>query len=657
MAIKNISITIILIFALAIPINLGLADDSDLDRESLLIEDLPMVTTPSRVAQPILESPSTITVLTKEDIRRYGINSLSDILRNVPGVDVMTVSPTDRNISMRGFNQLMAGKILPLVDGRQVYVAFYGITKWEQLPVSIDDIERIEIIRGPGSALYGADAFDGIVNIITDSGLASAGTKLSANLDQYGSYSSAISHGGRISKLSYKGSAKWSMLNEWDENQSKAGESKGLSGYLQYPINNNSSVSLSGNFVDEWGDALVFSASDPAKHESEVGNLKVDYMDSNLKFSSSWTRIYGKAKSDESLSHKPETGIFQNNKELSLYPINSDSVNTDLQHTFRLPNKNVITWGLNQRMNFLESKMLDGPHTQSIWSGYAQSQLQLLRPLILTTGLRYDKHPLTGRNFSPRCSLVYSPLAGHAFRISAGRAYRNPSFLYSYLKASYYITMPMLSKPVKVEALGNKVLSPEWITSYEMGYQGIMRNGLRGSVEIFTNKVYGLIDLRTVETYPAGSLFSGSPGGIIPSRISFFNINDANVHGGEISAELPVTNWLSAYTNYSYQLVTNSKTKKRIRTAPENKLNAGLTVKPIRGSVTSLFLNYVDDTIWDSIKVGSYTLLNLTSSFRLSNNKMELGLKLYNLLDSNHKEHPYGIKIGRSIILSLMYRI
>ena len=110
------------------------------------------------------------------------MTGLANILRNVQGVDVMSISASEQNVGIRGFNDLPSSKILSLFDSNPIYWEFYGLTTWGSLPVSLDEIERIEIIRGPGSALYGTNAFEGVINIITDPEVKSNRTKPSQAL-------------------------------------------------------------------------------------------------------------------------------------------------------------------------------------------------------------------------------------------------------------------------------------------------------------------------------------------------------------------------------------------------------------------------------------------------------------------------------------------
>ena len=448
-------------------------------RELLLMQDIPVVTTPAKVAQSVLESPSTITVLTKEDIRRYNIDSLSDILRNVPGMDVMTISPTDTNISIRGLNQLGAGRILSLVDSMPIYNDFHGYTTWESLPVSIDEIERIEIIRGPGSALYGANAFDGVVNIITNKATAENGTTANIAANQFGRLSNAtLIHNGGNKSLNYKASAGWERKDGWNDENTDAGKSKRFTGYLNYTVKDNSNISLSGGIQEKKGDVTGFSQYTPV-YNTKSNYLKLDYVRPNLKGSLSWNRLDSKLNTDGNSSNQypsdnpnhssginisclqchsswTENPVTIGSKELTNYKLESNVINADLQNSFHVFNSNFITWGLNYRLNNTTSDILSGVDSQNIFSGYIQDQVRLSSSLRLTTGLRYDRHPLTGDNFSPRASIVYIPVFGHAFRASAGRAFRNPSFVYSYASAIYKISMPDLPMTIITKMQGNK---------------------------------------------------------------------------------------------------------------------------------------------------------------------------------------------------------
>src|SRR6218665_2934427 len=173
------------------------------------------VVTASRRAQSSLEAPNATTVITAEDIRLSGARSLPELLRRGPGAEGMMMGPGSANVSLRGFNQRLSNKVLVLVDGRSEYQDFLGMTLWSSIPVSLDEIERIEVIRGPGSALYGANAMLGVVNIITQA----PGTGPRARFQGYaGSGNVAggdfVSHGGS-GALRYRASVAYTQANKW----------------------------------------------------------------------------------------------------------------------------------------------------------------------------------------------------------------------------------------------------------------------------------------------------------------------------------------------------------------------------------------------------------------------------------------------------------
>jgi outer membrane cobalamin receptor len=127
-----------------------------------------------RHEQPISQAPSNVYVITDEDIRQSGATDIPTILRRIPGIEVMQTPGAEFNVSARGDNQLFANKMLVMVDGRSIYIDVQGVVFWKTIPVTLPEIKRIEVLKGPASATYGFNAFDGAVNIITKSPSAAA---------------------------------------------------------------------------------------------------------------------------------------------------------------------------------------------------------------------------------------------------------------------------------------------------------------------------------------------------------------------------------------------------------------------------------------------------------------------------------------------------
>jgi iron complex outermembrane receptor protein len=158
----------------------------------------------SRYEQPISRAPSDVYVITDEDIKNSGATDIPTLLRRVPGMEVMQTNAADFNVSVRGNNQLAANKLLVLVDGRSIYVDQSGVVFWKLLPVTLTEIKRIEVLKGPASAVYGFNAFDGVVNIITKSPEEMRGTTLQVAGGEVGTLLTNAVHAGTSGNWGYR---------------------------------------------------------------------------------------------------------------------------------------------------------------------------------------------------------------------------------------------------------------------------------------------------------------------------------------------------------------------------------------------------------------------------------------------------------------------
>src|SRR5437868_3156369 len=185
--------------------------------ETLSAEDIfeEQIVTASVRSSSEAKAPASLTIIGEDEIRMSGAATIPEILRRVPGIDVAEMNPSDTNISFRGFNRRVSNRVLVLVDGRSVYQDFLGGTFWPLLDVAVQDVSRIEVIRGPGSALYGANAFSGVVNIITKTGEDANGPRLFVNAGNYNTFQGGLSVGGRSGKLSYRTTVAYDRADKW----------------------------------------------------------------------------------------------------------------------------------------------------------------------------------------------------------------------------------------------------------------------------------------------------------------------------------------------------------------------------------------------------------------------------------------------------------
>jgi len=459
-------------------------------KEFQLISGEAEVTSASKGSLKLRESPSAITVLTANDIHNYGSHRIVDALRMVPGMDFMTLSNSDHNLTIRGFNREGANKLLVLVDGRSVYVDLFGITFWDALPIPVDDIKRIEVIRGPGSSLYGANAFSGVVNIFTNQPRDLEGFKYSFTYDRYNIVGSAVA-GGTTGNVGYKASTSYVRGYDFEDVNSLALESVKGNLLLETEIESiGLYLGLSGGLSRD-NAGTIFSLIGPVAPEATQAYAKFDaewkYGDHRLSFQTYWNGLDMTIQNsfplpnELSINMQESLGIdLTETIQISdlIGPVNASQaiaaeghvLDTELQYTFTYLGKNRLIGGVEYRAYWFDSEdLIDHSTWINNVSLYAQNEWWIVENLVLNTGVRFDlqdvkenKPKLTWSteeeksailspdpskpfptedeeidniySFSPRAALVYSPAKEHSLRASFGSAFRNPAYFEAYMQ-------------------------------------------------------------------------------------------------------------------------------------------------------------------------------------------------------------------------------
>lgn len=582
--------------------------------ELSIFEEIPIITIASKRKQLITEAPSTVSVITAEDIKNSGVTDLAELFRSVPGMDVMAMSVSDYDVCARGMNAPGVDKMLVLLDKRPVYFDFYGIVTWSMVPVALEDIKRIEIIRGPGSAVYGANAYSGVIDIITKSIEESEGTLLKAKAGEENTGIGSLIHAGRQNDLGYKLSLNWKKADEWSGNETGL-ESFDMSVLMDYPVGNESRLSVSAGRCDS-PTGKTMTKIGLFKREGTTDYVKLNYDLSTLNVQCFWNRL-------------DVDTVYMGTD----YPISTNTYDLDIQRSLPIGNGHMLTCGASYRHNRIESTLVEETHTQNLWAVYLDSELCPADKVILNMGARYDHHSLAGEEVSPRASLIYSPAKRHIFRLTYGTAFKNPHFIQSYLHIPAAF------------AHGNEELDPEKLTAYELGYQTFIGEKVKGMLNLFLNEYKDFI------------LFANYSTTQIP-YYTYRNIGKAESVGGELDFNFLFSDGISGILNYSYQELTNKDTDERIESAPEHKLTAGLRARMVNGYSASLTAHYVDKTSWENLggDVDSYTLVNARVAREFLDEKMEIALSIYNLLDDKHREHPWGEEIGQKIFVTICCR-
>jgi iron complex outermembrane receptor protein len=637
------------------------------DFQELSLEDLLEieVVTAAKKVQKISEAPAAMYVITDEDIRQSGATTIPDVLRMVPGLDVMEITASDFVVNARGFNQEMSNKMLVLIDGRSVYWDFYGLVVWDSFPIALEEIKRIEIVKGPGSALYGANAFSGVINILTKTPEEfKHRTSVSTAYGNLNTPQTSLIHSKTKNNLGYKLSLGWNRTQQWNDPDRKEGEVKKLEATLRYRTNETSRIAFSGGYND--GEGLTMTGIGRMNRPYNWTYLMLDYGGSGLGIRLFWNRVHADV-------------LQQATGDRNFFDV--DSYDAESQYLFSMGSLNSVIFGGNYRLNAGQSDMIAKRFDQSLYAIYAQDEFRPVQNLAITLGIRYDGHSLFKDRITPRGNILVSPIKNHFLRFSYGTAFRNPSFLESYLykdsDISDRVSLELPSNSVVVEARGDPDLRPEKIASYEAGYEALLNDRIKCKLDLFYDQLKDFVSYEIV-SYQDISYLLGLPLGavVVPSEQSFLNEGRATAKGFEFGLDVLVNNWLRGLANYSYQDITyeanNPVTPENekvqiIRTAPRHKVNAALRFEPTSHLSANLMMHHVSQTElkedWAYGKVNPYTLFNIRLGYTVLDGIIETSLSVFNLLGNKHFEYPgydkdgnpcAGHQIGRRVSFGLL---
>ncbi len=516
-------------------------------RELLLFREVPTVMTATGREQPITKAPVAITIITAEEIRRSGATTIPDLLRVVPGLDVARTTATDVDIAARGLNAFNVSTLQLLIDGRPVSEDFFHTIPWHELPIAIEEIERIEIVKSPASALYGDRAFAGVVHIITKSPEVLKGTSVSVTGGDFGTALSSVIHADVVGRLKYKIAVSYDRTNQFSNPSAGiSSDDKGRENFtgnflVSYQLGERSEASLSGGINSFEKTELLEFTGVRELNKGQLGFI-------NAKYS------LGEFKAQYVFNRRDVEGERLGQRIATL----ADAHQLDLRHSIELGGQNILTGGISYRFNAFDSTFLIGrQHEQHLFAVFLQDEYTLFDDLTATLGVRVDRHPEAGTTLSPRGSLVYTPWLNHTFRASIGTAFRNPTITENFL------SLDIPAGPVTVTLLGNRDVKPMKLVAYELGYQTLLFDRLKTRLDLFYNDFQRSIEARPVN--PSD-----------PTLLTIVNTKAFSTVGGELSLEFLITKELTGFANYSYQ-DRKADDPAVPGVVPRHKANAGFT--------------------------------------------------------------------------------
>ena len=508
------------------------------------------VTSVSRKEQKLSETGAAIFVITQDDIHRSGAANIPDVLRMAPGVNVAQVDANAWAISIRGFNSRYSNKILVLIDGRSIYSPIYSGVLWDQIHVPLEDIDRIEIIRGPGGTVWGANAVNGVISIITMSSkatqgglvVAEAGSQESGGLAQYGGAAGSVG--------TWRGFGSYSNTNS---SISPAGGA-GADGWHDFHGGFRADLALSPSdnlmvqgdaYENAEGQTLTMVLSD---HLPVVATFNDPITVNSNDLQARWTHT---------MSNGSETSLNVYYNHVNRYDQGSiDNLNSfdiDFEHHLTVNSRNDLVWGLGYRVaderisNGYSVTWVPPQQTDSLYSGFVQDEIRLANSLRFMIGTKLEHNAITGFEYEPSAQLVWTPNDRQTIWLSASQAIRQPSRQDVGIQFDESIVPLGGSNFGVVEILTNKNFRAEQLRDYEAGYRSQITKGLSLDVALFRSYY------RNLETSdPEEPFFANSPSPpheVFP--LDFGNGGHARTYGGEVFAIWNVTSRWRLSPGYS----------------------------------------------------------------------------------------------------------
>ena len=634
--------------------------DTQLHEEALYLKE-ETVSVASRYEQPISRAPSDVYVITDEDIRHSGATDIPTLLRRVPGMEVMQTNAVDFNVSVRGNNQSLANKLLVLVDGRSIYIDQSGQVLWKFLPVTLTEIKRIEVLKGPASAVYGFNAFDGVVNIITKSPEDMRGSTLQTAGGELGTLLTTAVHAGTMGDWGYRVSGGHEQNQRWSDKAAPALNTQRLGGIAEYRLADRGRIRAEAGLsrANPYNGFLTeVNTSDT--HMSQAHGL-LSYENNGLLVRGSWNGLFTKT---TPTVFPPLAPLFSLTDRSGRTDQEASYNTYDFESRYQLnPLESLkLNIGTNYRHIALSSNIVSEHIAQNRLGLYSQGDWQVSPGLEVSAGLRYDLATFGAPTWSPRGAVVYHITENHAIRFSGSIAHRPPTTTDVGLSLLTSLTLPGFPPATSV-VLGSTDVKPEQIISYEVGYQGWWwEHRLRTRASGFFNHISDLIAFRNMPNNP-----------LSPSRL--VNGGLADIYGGEAGLEVLITSWLSGFANYAYQEVGQTFSGFSRRGFPHHKVNAGLRLNrsPFTGEIlyhhvgnasypladifTGLAPIFPAGTTLPQELVPAYNLLNLRLGYLVwkdlaaeSPREAEVAVSVFNALNDEHREHPLGDLLGTRVM-------
>jgi outer membrane receptor protein involved in Fe transport len=671
-----------------------------------------VVVSASKGEQELVNAPAAVSIVTAEAIQNSPATNVGDLLRTLPGVNVIQVSARDVNLTTRGATSTLSTSQLALVDGRSVYLDFFGMVMWDLVPTNPDEIRQIEVIRGPASAVWGANAMAGVVNILTRSPrelAAQFGNQLTIGVGTFdrdvtgrdmsagsmfyvnGSHAQAVDE-----RWAYKLSAGYvtqdplprptgtlpnTFRTPYPAFTNEGTKQPKFDARVDYDIASGGTVSFSGGVAGTQG--LIYSGIGPFNiaDDSRMIYLSTRYQKAGRRVAFFTNLLDGNA-----------SNLLTRGTNLQPLPLdfNTKTFDVEANDVTAVGTRNVLSYGGNYRRNIFDISLAQNGDNRHEGGVYLQDEIFLGDHFRWVVGGRVDKFSsIDNAVFSPRTTFMVKPDAAQTFRVSFNRAFRAPSFINNNINTTILneVNLSALSPALArfifpIRALGNPDVRQETMTAYEVGYTGVVRNRATVSAAVYWNRTRNGIYFTPVAVYsptnpppgwplpPAvlGVLAGLTPPVVLPSLFSYLNLGEIHDKGVELGIDAALNQYVNVFTNYSYQAMPEAEdlppgtSINDINWPAKNRFNAGFNFSYSR-FLGNLGVNYTDEAYWQDVLdarfagvTEAFTVINGGFGVRWLDQRLTTSLKVINLGNSEVQQHIFGDITRRQIVGEARFR-
>ncbi len=670
-----------------------------------------VVVSASRASEKLVNAPSTMSVITENQIEIAPSQNFAELLRSVPGVNITQISARDINVTSRGSTGTLATGQLALLDGRSLYQDFFGFVMWDFLPVNLNEVKQVEVIRGPASAVWGANALNGVVNVITKAPREMQGT--SAVLG-FGTFDRAS--GEDAGSLWYVSGTHAAAINDrWAFKISAGGYSQDAlsrptgaipcenSDVCSGPRGTYPGFQNQGSTQPKFDARVDYDFADGRKLSFSGGAAGTDGMMHSgigpFDIESGTTMAYGKANySKGGLRASIFTNILRGDADnlLSVDPLTkqpitfdfkSNTYDLDISNVQAFAGRHVLSYGGNFRMNFFDLSIAPTSDDRTEFGVFAQDEIFLSNMFRWVVGARVDRFDyIDDFVFSPRTTFMIKPQENQTFRVSYNRAYRSPSVINNHL--NLVIAEPIDIRglaaavgippsavpnpyPLPINITGNTDLQEQSLDAFELGYSATIgrtvlsaafyHNWIKNEI-LFTEDPAGRY---TAANPPANwplppGLINFVPGQSLTGRFTYMNFGKSTQQGLELGVNTQLNEMFDVFVNYSWQGEPEPEDfdLSELNLPATNRFNAGVSFSHKR-FLANLSVSYSDSAYWQDVltdpyhgTTDAYTLVNGGIGYRW-NDRFTTSIKAVNLANDDVQQHVFGDITKRQISAEL----